>query len=342
LRVTSLRSWRRRAFTLIELLVVIAIIAVLISLLLPAVQKVREAANRASCQNNLKQLGLAVHNYHDANGTFPPARACREACATWAVLILPYIEQDSVYRLWNTTPAGQKYPWQYKGQPPAAQQALIKTFVCPARRGPMLSPAEQNGGTNGNKAGATGDYAACDGDGFSRNTKDARGAIISPIQQLAPTPPYTGDLPPDDADGSVIDRNPVVGFRGRTGIASIADGTSNTFLIGEKHVRPDRFGLSTEDRAYYSGQSYVTAQRSAGCTSFDANTGQCKGGIRPLARFPDYSGSNWQSIFGSYHSAVCQFVFCDGSVHAISVDIDPSNLRRLAVRDDGQVITVPY
>src|SRR5438034_458642 len=91
----------RRAFTLIEVLVVIAIIAVLIGLLLPAVQKVREAAARAKCANNLKQLGLAVHNYHDARNAMPPDRLAPGGFVTWAVLILPYIEQDSVYKLWN-------------------------------------------------------------------------------------------------------------------------------------------------------------------------------------------------------------------------------------------------
>src|ERR1700736_5486041 len=95
------RSIRRLGFTLIELLLVISIIGVLIGLLLPAVQKVREAANRASCQNNLKQIGLASHTFHDVRSFFPCARVCRNSYATYAVLILPYMEQGNLYNQWD-------------------------------------------------------------------------------------------------------------------------------------------------------------------------------------------------------------------------------------------------
>src|SRR5688572_4003605 len=119
------RSLSRPAFTLIELLVVIAIIGVLVALLLPAVQKVREAANRVQCQNNLKQFGLAVHNYHAAYDVLPPARIAYQYCP-WTVLLLPYLEQDNLYRQFDLKATSAV-------QPVAAMQTSVPVYTCPAR-----------------------------------------------------------------------------------------------------------------------------------------------------------------------------------------------------------------
>src|SRR5438045_2047995 len=130
------RRFRHPGFTLIELLVVIAIIAILIGLLLPAVQKVREAAARTRCSNNLKQIALAVHNYHDAKGELPPDRIAND-WPTWAVLVLPFIEQDAAYRQWDIT---KRFAEQANPSPNANSinpndpcTKFVKTYYCPSR-----------------------------------------------------------------------------------------------------------------------------------------------------------------------------------------------------------------
>src|SRR5436190_10731319 len=122
----------RACFTLVELLVVIAIIAVLVGLLLPAVQKAREAGARVSCGNNLKQIGLALHMYHDDQKTLPTSRLS-DLHATWAVLIMPYVEQGVLYNQWNLVAT-------YYDQNDIARRTPVPIYFCPSRRGPMGPP----------------------------------------------------------------------------------------------------------------------------------------------------------------------------------------------------------
>jgi prepilin-type N-terminal cleavage/methylation domain-containing protein len=319
-----------RAFTLIELLVVIAIIAILIGLLLPAVQKVREAASRVQCQNNLKQLGLAVHNYHDAKKQLPPLRIDADY-ATWIVLIMPYIEQGNIERTWSFTVP-------YYQQPDIVRTTQVSLFYCPSRRGPEglsvvedVNPDDDTPPPEYNKpltdtrfvaahhpAGALGDYAA--------NVGDMRGTPNDPSSQQWPSVKANGAIIRGTrlADGS---------FKSNTRLASITDGTSNTFLIGEKHVPQGMFGRGrVGDSSIYNGVWTCYSGRVAGIED-------------PLAQSPTdvtpSKGGNafYARKFGSWHTGICQFVYCDGSVHVIRTSIDPDNLRRLAVRNDGEVIS---
>lgn len=285
----------RKAFTLIELLVVIAIIGVLIALLVPAVQKVREASNRTQCANNLKQLALAVLDYETSVGSVPPSSSGGSTYSdrpSWCVQILPYIEQDALYRKFNLKA-------DYAKQDPAATGTTLAVFICPTRRRADLLSKET-------PPGALTDYAGCGGSfmEYPLSNPVNGGAILIPLND-----------------------------KSRLRLREVLDGTSNTFLIGEKHVPlpEDQFGttLSYGDGSLYHG-------------NWPRYTIRVVGGPDKLAQHPaDVTGDPGRK-FGSYHTGICQFAFIDGHVTPMTVATDTANLRRLARVDDGEVVSIEH
>ena len=298
-------------FTLIELLVVIAIIAILIALLVPAVQKVREAASRSQCTNNLKQFGLAAHGFHDSYKFIVPAWIGNnsqdpDGWAPWAVLLFPYLDQGQVYQLWDL----QKLA---SAQPPAAYQAQLAVHHCPARPPFVLSK-----GDFVPAGGGLSDYGCSFG--TDADGPDSNGAIIPVVN--SPNPIST------DAGGNLV----VLKWRGQLTMQTILDGTSNTLMFGEKHVRPNSLRGESEDRSVYGGQNN-SMRRMAGIGI------TTPGDLRPLRAPDDQSGALANQSFGGPHSGMCMFVLCDGTVRSVSLNVNIQTLSYLVMRSDGKAVT---
>lgn len=298
-----------RGFTLIELLVVVAILGVLISLLLPAVQAAREAARRTQCSNNLRQLGIATHNFHDIYRFLPPAfigdnSDTPNGWATWGALVLPFIEGENVHARWDISRRASF-------QNPEAYQTQIRTYLCASRRDPVLSV-----GDFATPGGALSDYAASFG---------TEALYINSSGSLIPNLPYVAQEPSGEWK--------VVKWAGQTRFSDITDGTSNTTLFGEKHIRPKSLRGKNEDRSVYSGVRN-THRRMMGISP--------NGAIRPLLTPDIQSLPEANSSFGGPHPGVCQFVYCDGSVKALSITADLQTLSNLATRNDGNAVSNEY
>jgi prepilin-type N-terminal cleavage/methylation domain-containing protein len=235
------RGAARAAFTLIELLVVIAIIAVLIGLLLPAVQKVRAAAARIQCGNNLKQLGLALHQFHDAHEGFPPGHLIKpnNVNHSWAVQILPYIEQDSVYQMYDFN-----VNWSAKANDSGVNQHQFKMFIC---------PAAPSGRVGANDRGIL-DYPA--------------------INQLHHPNPFAKNLPPSDPSFvGVLGKNV---FRRLT---EVTDGSSNTLLLAEDAGRNEDWQMGQQKGNLPESGAWANPGGAIVVSGFNPKTGTIPGPI---------------------------------------------------------------
>ena len=331
--ITRSNRSHNRGFTLIELLVVIAIIGMLVALLMPAVQQARESARRTQCRNNLKQLGLAMHMFHDTNKAFPPARIIENLPRSvgdrpgfsqsldepsWPIRILPYLEQGNLYSLWQLDEVYGKHSIE-------ALQSVVATFLCPNRHSQsdavtkgkwttILTACGCPGGRQFVPGGVVIDYVANHGD-------------LSPGAAGSASDFYWGG----NGTGVLISSRPERKGRDitplwidRVSMSDITDGTSNTFLLGEPHIARGQKNIAPYNGPAYMGRHLTHHSRLAGP------------GI-PLAHSEDDQRAD-EFAFGSAHPGVVMFALADGSVRAVNTHISTRTLGYLANRSDNQTV----
>jgi prepilin-type N-terminal cleavage/methylation domain-containing protein/prepilin-type processing-associated H-X9-DG protein len=320
---------KRQGFTLIELLVVIAIIAILIGLLLPAVQKVRAAAARMSCQNNLKQLGLAMHNYHDSIGKFPVGVYDDDGNNwAWECYLLPYVEQTNIYAaLKGAIPTGGfwlppnmgggpngistdantsfEVPNNANNSPGAVTATVIKTFVCPGDNLPERS-SQGHGKSN-----------YCGNMGHDVNNGAAWGCAVTKGSAQTGILLYAND----NNNTWVVRMN------------DISDGTSNTVGIGEvtqsQDVSPTNIG---------NGRYPIWAGgNGSGCNGLQESSLRLMDTNYFLNR---RTGSQSNASFGSQHTGGANFGLMDGSVRFVSDAVDINVYRAAATRSGGETLSL--
>jgi prepilin-type N-terminal cleavage/methylation domain-containing protein len=366
----------RLGFTLIELLVVIAIIAVLIGLLLPAVQSAREASRRVHCTNNLKQIGLGFINFEGTNGHLPqgpydadpqavdasgnPDLASRNYVETlgstyedsvccnaahpngWNHFfkILPYIEQQQVYNLANfdSPPIHVGRKGNMNGEDDVARVA-IAPYYCPSRRAPVLY------GTNPATMRSKNDYAGCAGFMQGQTYEcDGTNGNFNPTRFVPPAPngllPIGNERNPVN-EGTTTGRKGAIihGVRGKRRLSEFTDGTSNSIVAAEKSLPWATFAIDGGDN-----ERWQNAGWDEDCIRFhfvplpDASAPPFHG-LCDTPSNPQTGGTLWRRMFGGPHAGGINAVLGDGSVRFLKFTIDPSTMRRLSVIDDGEPIS---